>query len=94
MALHQGLGQLVKLGPHLFTGSATIDRIQDRGRSHRFENIVALALREAVTNIIRHSDAKHCRFHLQKNRDRIQVTIADDGSLTNAKENAIQRKHF
>lgn len=55
------------------------------------ENVVALALREAVTNIIRHSDAKHCRFHLQQIRDRIHVTIADDGNLTSEKENAIKR---
>ncbi|TXI91209.1 MAG: sensor histidine kinase [Burkholderiaceae bacterium] len=55
------------------------------------ENIVALALREAVTNIIRHSDAKHCRFRLYQKRDRVHVEIADDGSLGSDKEDAIKR---
>ena len=56
------------------------------------ENVVALALREAVTNIIRHSDAKHCRFHLQQIRDRIHVTIADDGNLTSEKKMRLNGK--
>ena len=45
------------------------------------ENIIALALREAVTNIIRHSDAKHCYFSLVGKGATVQVKIADDGSI-------------
>lgn len=54
------------------------------------ENIVALALREAVTNIIRHSDAKLCRFQVVPKQNRLYVMIADDGSLSSESEDAIK----
>jgi Signal transduction histidine kinase len=47
------------------------------------EAILALALREAVTNVVRHSAASHCtidlrRFH-DETGDEIRMTVTDDG---------------
>lgn len=42
------------------------------------EAILALALREAVTNVVRHSDASHCTISLRRGHD-IHLTISDDG---------------
>ncbi len=55
------------------------------------ENIIALALREAVTNIIRHSDAKHCQFSLLEQGETVYVKIADDGSIGRQKGEQIRR---
>ena len=43
------------------------------------ENVVALALREAVTNIVRHAGAKHCSVSLGLEHGVAVLRIADDG---------------
>lgn len=43
------------------------------------EAILALALREAVTNVVRHSEASHCAIALRRDGDDILLTISDDG---------------
>lgn len=43
------------------------------------ENIIALALREAVTNIIRHSQATACQVTLAKHGNRLLFQISDNG---------------
>ncbi len=45
------------------------------------ENVIALALREAVTNIIRHARASKCRITLSSDTKNIRFTIADDGTV-------------
>ena len=55
------------------------------------ENIIALALREAVTNIIRHSDAKHCHFSVVGKAGSVHVKIADDGSIGREKSDEIKK---
>lgn len=43
------------------------------------DSVLAMVLREAVTNVIRHSGAHHCRIELE-NRDRqLRLLIEDDG---------------
>lgn len=45
------------------------------------EAMVALALREAVTNIVRHSAAVHCLIHVYVDSDgKLIIHIADDGN--------------
>lgn len=46
------------------------------------ENVMALALREAVTNIIRHAGASRCDVSLALEGSVILFTIADNGALT------------
>ena len=43
------------------------------------ENVVALALREAVTNVVRHADAKRCSVSLALEHGVAVLRIADDG---------------
>jgi two-component system sensor histidine kinase DesK len=45
----------------------------------RQESILALALREAVTNIVRHSGASTCRVTLESAGDSVVLTVKDDG---------------
>ncbi len=44
------------------------------------EGVLALVLREAVTNIVRHAGARHCRLSLQQANGQCRLEIADDGS--------------
>ncbi len=43
------------------------------------ETVLALALREAVTNVIRHARASTCRISLEAVEDEVRVEIRDDG---------------
>lgn len=47
--------------------------------SSEVETVLALAVREAVTNIIRHSNAQHVEIELIKNKNTLQLQISDDG---------------
>lgn len=40
---------------------------------------LAWALREAVTNVLRHSGAEHCRIRLDRADDTVTLTVSDDG---------------
>lgn len=48
------------------------------------EAVLALAIREGVTNIIRHAYAGHCTIALSRRVDGDHLTIADDGRGTSA----------
>src|SRR5688572_3773626 len=43
------------------------------------EAVLSLALREAVTNIVRHSGARHCKMSLHVSESACTMRIADDG---------------
>ena len=43
------------------------------------ESVLALALREAVTNVVRHADARRCNVSLKQNDALCTLEIADDG---------------
>ena len=43
------------------------------------EAVLALALREAVTNIVRHAGARKCSIALDVDDDRCVLTVSDDG---------------
>ncbi|TVQ29579.1 MAG: sensor histidine kinase [Wenzhouxiangella sp.] len=47
----------------------------------RTEAVLALVIREAITNILRHARARRCRIDLQTDHDgQLTLTISDDGS--------------
>lgn len=50
------------------------------------ETILALALREGVTNVVRHSQAKSCRISLDGDPGTVSLEIADDGAGVGASE--------
>lgn len=43
------------------------------------ETVLALALREAVTNVVRHARAKHVRVLLRNDADAYRLEVVDDG---------------
>src|SRR4029077_4648295 len=43
------------------------------------EAVLAWCLREAVTNVIRHSRARHCRIRLAERMGELSLEVADDG---------------
>jgi two-component system sensor histidine kinase DesK len=43
------------------------------------EAVLAWCLREAVTNVIRHSHARHCRIRLTDHRGELALEVTDDG---------------
>lgn len=49
----------------------TLDRQQ--------ENVLCLVLREAVTNVVRHANARHCRIRLSSQDGLWRLSVEDDG---------------
>ena len=43
------------------------------------EAVLAWCLREAVTNVIRHSRARHCRIRLSERQGELSLDVSDDG---------------
>jgi two-component system sensor histidine kinase DesK len=43
------------------------------------ENLLALSLREAITNVLRHSKATRCRIQLSTDADAYRCEVSDDG---------------
>jgi two-component system, NarL family, sensor histidine kinase DesK len=41
--------------------------------------VLAMALREAVTNVIRHAAATHCHIALEEDGDGVRLTVSDNG---------------
>jgi two-component system sensor histidine kinase DesK len=50
------------------------------------ESVLALALREAVTNVVRHARAQNCVLRLARGADLCTLEVADDGCGTCAPE--------
>jgi two-component system sensor histidine kinase DesK len=50
------------------------------------ESVLSLALREAVTNVVRHADASRCNVTLKRNEVLCTLEIADDGCGANGPE--------
>ena len=44
-----------------------------------YESVLSLALREAVTNIVRHSKARHCSLRMEPVNGNCELEIRDDG---------------
>ncbi|BDH63330.1 sensor histidine kinase DesK [Lysinibacillus sp. PLM2] len=43
------------------------------------ENVLSMCLKEAITNIVKHSGAKSCKIIVKQNDNDITITIIDDG---------------
>jgi two-component system sensor histidine kinase DesK len=50
------------------------------------ESILSLAVREAVTNIVRHAQARNCRMRLEQQNGSCRFEITDDGRGWNGNE--------
>ena len=58
--------------------------VQGIALSPAAEHVVALALREAVTNVVRHAGAANCTLSLALQEGVIVLRVADDGSAAHA----------
>jgi two-component system sensor histidine kinase DesK len=43
------------------------------------EGVLSLALREAVTNVVRHASARHCLLRLERTNGHYKLEVSDDG---------------
>lgn len=43
------------------------------------QNMVSMCLKEAVTNIVRHSGASRCRILIQQDRQAVRIRVSDNG---------------
>jgi two-component system sensor histidine kinase DesK len=43
------------------------------------ESVLSLAVREAVTNVVRHAQARNCRLHLEQSNGSCRLLVGDDG---------------
>ncbi len=53
--------------------------LSSRELSPAQETVLALVMREAVTNVVRHSDAKVCRLRLEQSAGQYRLEITDNG---------------
>ena len=50
------------------------------------DSLLAMVLREAVTNVIRHADARHCHIELDSHGQQLHMVVSDDGHGGNLRE--------
>ena len=65
-------------------GVAVTVRADELALPAAVENVLALALREAVTNIVRHAGASRCEVGMVLRDGLIVLTVRDDGTLDDA----------
>jgi two-component system sensor histidine kinase DesK len=61
-------------------GVALREEVQPFALAPAFEHVVALALREAVTNVVRHAGATRCTLGLALEEGSAVLRVADDGA--------------
>jgi len=62
------------------------ERVERIALAPAAEHVVALAVREAVTNIVRHAGASRCTLSLSREHDQAVLRVHDDGRLRNTEE--------
>jgi two-component system sensor histidine kinase DesK len=60
-------------------GVAVVTHIEPVGLGRDQERTLAFALRESITNVIRHAGARRCEIRLSRNGQGLVLAIADDG---------------
>ncbi|WP_085506528.1 sensor histidine kinase [Thalassobacillus devorans] len=56
------------------------------------ENVMSMSLKEACTNVVKHSQATVCRIHVQQSKEKTMVAVEDNGTGI-AKEKAGMHGH-
>jgi two-component system sensor histidine kinase DesK len=77
----QGLAaELIRARKTLETAGITVDsEFDELPLTPAQETVLALALREAVTNVVRHAQARQCSVRLQRENNQCMLEIADNG---------------
>jgi two-component system sensor histidine kinase DesK len=52
------------------------------------ENIISMCLKEAVTNVVKHSQAKNCFVSIEQTKNEVIIIVKDDGIGCSSKDNA------
>ncbi|MGH8399099.1 MAG: sensor histidine kinase, partial [Gammaproteobacteria bacterium] len=55
------------------------EKVEPPKLSSAQDSLLAMVLREAVTNVVRHSGARNCRIQLENHSDQLRLLINDDG---------------
>ena len=80
-------GELVNARVALQAARVTLSAdIDPRGCPPSHDELCALVLREAVTNIVRHSGARLCKVEMRRDGTVVRLTIRDDGRGGNLRE--------
>lgn len=69
-------------GAELVLGSAGVEvavRVAAVTPSAAGSQLLAAAVREAVTNVLRHSEARRCRIELDQDDQRVHLRVTNDG---------------
>jgi len=79
--------ELIQARRTLETAGITVDcAASEVPLSPAQESVLALALREAVTNVVRHAQAQRCSVRLSRDQELCTLEIADNGSGADAPE--------
>src|SRR5271157_80106 len=79
--------ELIQARRTLETAGITVDcAASEVPLSPAQESVLALALREAVTNVVRHAQAQRCSVRLSRDRELCTLEIADNGRGVDAPE--------
>src|SRR5271157_261415 len=79
--------ELIQARRTLETAGITVDcAASEVPLSPAQESVLALALREAVTNVVRHAQAQRCSVRLSRDRELCTLEIADNGRGADAPE--------
>lgn len=57
------------------------------------ENIVGMCIKEAVTNVVKHSGAKECRITIQQLWKEVVITVEDDGNFKGSEAHFFSKGH-
>ena len=84
----EGLGtELLRARQALETAGITVEcESTEVPLSRAQESVLALALREAVTNVVRHAQAQRCSVRLSREQELCTLEIADNGRGADAPE--------
>ncbi len=53
------------------------------------ENVLSMCLKEAITNVVKHSKAKKCKIKIERNNNEVVLTVIDSGKGINEKLNIV-----
>ncbi|MGE0464345.1 MAG: sensor histidine kinase [Vicinamibacterales bacterium] len=70
---------LLPAGVDLHVDAAAVTRIAADALSREAEHALALALREAVTNVVRHARARRCTISVAREGTAVRLVVQDDG---------------
>jgi two-component system sensor histidine kinase DesK len=80
MRAHGLMGELANGRAALDSAQVAFEyTVQPHDLPAQAENVLAMCLREAITNIIRHARARRCRVMLDCGDDNVSLEISDDG---------------